>query len=81
MQEAIAEYDEAIRLDPQYADAYYNRGLVYEAEGKKAEAIADFEQHITLTNDRQSIKRSRQLIEELSKWCELAPIMVLLFNC
>ena len=27
LEEAISEYDEAIRLDPQLADAYNNRGL------------------------------------------------------
>jgi tetratricopeptide (TPR) repeat protein len=27
---AIEDYDEAIRLDPQYAQAYYNRGIAYE---------------------------------------------------
>ena len=26
---AIDDYDEAIRLDPQFASAYYNRGLAY----------------------------------------------------
>ena len=27
--EAIAEYHEVIRLDPQHAEAYYSRGLAY----------------------------------------------------
>ena len=40
--EAIADYTEAIRLNPEYAAAYYNRGVVYEKQGKQAEADADY---------------------------------------
>ncbi|MCL4389359.1 AAA family ATPase [Candidatus Marsarchaeota archaeon] len=29
MQEAIAEYNEAVNIDPKYADAYFNRALTY----------------------------------------------------
>jgi tetratricopeptide (TPR) repeat protein len=28
-------YDEAIRLDPQLADAYYNRGVACESQGQQ----------------------------------------------
>jgi tetratricopeptide (TPR) repeat protein len=45
---AIADYNEAIRIDPDFAFAYCNRGL---ARGNKREydrAIADFEQAIRL---------------------------------
>ena len=39
---AIQDFGEAIRLDPQDAKAYYNRGLMYEALGKSTEAEQDF---------------------------------------
>jgi tetratricopeptide (TPR) repeat protein len=39
---AIDEYTEAIRLKPDYADAYYNRGNAYVGQGKLDKAIADF---------------------------------------
>ena len=41
-QKAIEQYDHAIRLDPEYANAYYNRGNAYGAMGKSAEAARDF---------------------------------------
>ena len=63
----ISIHQRAIRLDPQYASAYYNRGLTYRMEGKKAEAIADLEEFITLTIDPDLIEVARQYIEELSK--------------
>ena len=39
---AIYDYDEAIRLDPEYAKAYNNRGLTYQSLGKVEEAERDF---------------------------------------
>jgi len=44
---ALADYEEAIRLDPNYAIAYNNRGLVLKRKGKK-EALADFDEAIRL---------------------------------
>ena len=41
-EQAIQYYDEAIRLDPNYAKAYYGRGLAYEEIGEEAKAAADF---------------------------------------
>ena len=38
---AIADYDKAIQLKPDYAAAYYCRGLALKGQGKKTEAIAD----------------------------------------
>jgi Flp pilus assembly protein TadD len=40
--EAMRYYDEALRLQPNYADAYYNRGTVLFAKGRVDEAIADW---------------------------------------
>jgi tetratricopeptide (TPR) repeat protein len=45
---AIADYDEAIRLDPKYATAYYNRGVIYGDIGQRERAIADYDEAIRL---------------------------------
>ena len=45
---AIAEFTEAIRLDPQYDAAYHNRGHVYAERKDYAKAIADFNEAIRL---------------------------------
>jgi tetratricopeptide (TPR) repeat protein len=45
---AIADYDEAIRLDPKNADSYVNRGLAYDRKGEHDRAIADYDEAIRL---------------------------------
>ena len=39
---AIADYTEAIRLEPENAQAYHGRGSAYEAKGDHKRAEADF---------------------------------------
>ncbi len=48
---AIADYNEAIRLKPDYAFAYNNRGLAKYDLGNKQEAIADYNEAIRLKPD------------------------------
>ncbi len=47
---AIADYSQAIRLNPDYAEAFNNRGLAYSLSGKTemAKAIPDYSQAIKL---------------------------------
>jgi tetratricopeptide (TPR) repeat protein len=45
---AIADYDEAIRLDPKNAKAYYNRGASYYDKGELDRAITDYGEAIRL---------------------------------
>src|SRR5262245_38383663 len=45
---AIAEYDEAIRLDPRYADAYFARGYAWNEQKQFDRAIADYTEAIRL---------------------------------
>src|SRR5215510_9047323 len=45
---AIADYDQAIRLDPKNAVAYYNRGNAWWGKGDLDRAIADYDQAIGL---------------------------------
>ena len=45
---AIADFTEAIRLNPQFAWAYWGRGHVYEVNRDFDKAIADFTESIRL---------------------------------
>jgi tetratricopeptide (TPR) repeat protein len=45
---AIAEYNEAIRLDPKYAQAYSSRGLAYDHKGDLGRAEPDYDEAIRL---------------------------------
>lgn len=51
-QKAIADYNQAIRLDPNYAPAYYNWGLIYQQLGDKTKALEDFRQAATLARQQ-----------------------------
>ncbi len=46
---AIADYTEAIRLDPNYAKAYNNRAMAYQAKRDLNRAIADFSAAISIS--------------------------------
>jgi tetratricopeptide (TPR) repeat protein len=41
-EEALAEYDKAIGLDPHHAEALYSRGLLYQSQRQHELAITDF---------------------------------------
>ena len=43
---AIADFDEAIKLDPEYALSFYNRGCAYAMKGQHDRAIADYDEAI-----------------------------------
>jgi len=45
---AILDYDQAIRLNPEYAEAYNNRGYAYYWIGDATHAIADYSRSIEL---------------------------------
>jgi tetratricopeptide (TPR) repeat protein len=45
---ALVEYNQAIKLDPNYADVYYSRGAIRYELGDKQGAIADYNQAIKI---------------------------------
>ena len=46
---AIEDYNQAIRLNPDYANAFINRGNVYRKGGQYDRAILDFDEAIRLS--------------------------------
>jgi len=51
-EEALAEFDRAIALDPHYAEALYNRGLLHQREKQHQLAVEDFTSANGLTPQR-----------------------------
>lgn len=51
LKEAIEEYDKAIRLSPNFAEAYNNRGVAKDELGQYTEAIKDYSKAIELKSD------------------------------
>jgi uncharacterized caspase-like protein len=45
---AIADYNQALRINPQYAAAYLGRGVAWEMKGNLDRAIADFNQALRI---------------------------------
>ena len=61
--DAIADYDEAIRLQPDHASAYYNRGNAKYALGEYEAAITDYDEAIRLQPDYVLAYNNRGLIK------------------
>ena len=63
---AIADYDIAIRLNPDYAEAYYNRGLAKYDLGQHFAAIADYDIAIRLNPDDADAYNNRGVAKRSS---------------
>ena len=57
--EAIANFNRAIAMDPDNADAYHSRGIAKDGQGDYAGAIADFDHAIALAPDDTDIYHNR----------------------
>ena len=60
--EAIAEFTEAIELDPELALAYANRGFAYATKGELDSAIADLDKVIEVSTNPDLIQAAREAI-------------------
>jgi tetratricopeptide (TPR) repeat protein len=76
---AIADYGQAIRLDPRFVDAYRNRGAAYFNQGAYDKALADYEAAIRLDPreaggyaDRCSVRAITAKAEEAKPDCDKA---------
>jgi lipoprotein NlpI len=60
---AITAFDEAIKIDPKFAPAYFNRGFAESLQHQGAEAIADYTQAIALDPNYKEAYYQRGSIE------------------
>ena len=58
----MADYTQAIRLDPKYLPAYANRGYVYYLLKDFESALADFDKILELDPQNADAKKSREVI-------------------
>jgi predicted O-linked N-acetylglucosamine transferase (SPINDLY family) len=59
LEEALANFDGAIRLKPDYADAHYNRGVVLAGLKRLEEALAAYDEAIRLKPDHAMAYNNR----------------------
>ena len=82
-QGALADFNKAIEIKPDLADAYHQRGRVLNAQGKYAEALADINKANELdptldiwaarSSSYYSLGRYAEAIVDETKYIELAP--------
>jgi tetratricopeptide (TPR) repeat protein len=56
--EAIAQYQQALRLDPSSSAAHHNLGLVLQGQGRSQEAMAEFRAALQLQPDYESAEHN-----------------------
>jgi tetratricopeptide (TPR) repeat protein len=64
---AVGAYTKAIRYQPFYTMAYYNRGLSYMKLGRVERAKADFNEVLRRENDNKQARSLRDQALELSR--------------
>lgn len=67
MGKALTDFNHCIAVDPHAPGPYFNRAAVYDAMGKRLEAVADLERFMELT-DNENWKKSAQDI--LKAWAD-----------
>jgi Flp pilus assembly protein TadD len=64
--QAVRHWNEAIQIDPDYAEAHYNLGVVFAQQGKLDEAITQFKKTLELRPDYPGA--SENLAKAQSLW-------------
>ncbi|TRZ88823.1 MAG: tetratricopeptide repeat protein, partial [Methanosarcinales archaeon] len=62
---AIKEFEQAIRLAPDWPDVYYNLGMVQEKAGKYRDAITSLKQYLRLAPNASDAATVKSLINKL----------------
>jgi tetratricopeptide (TPR) repeat protein len=67
LQGAIADYNSALKINSNYADAYNNRGLARSDVGDKQGAIADLQKAAELFQQQGNTQLSQTILEYIKK--------------
>lgn len=65
MDQALAQFDRAVKENPNLADAYYYRALVYLNQDKKPLAKADLQKLLELDPNNKYAKDAREMLKDL----------------
>ncbi len=71
--QAIFSYQKALKIDPHYADAYNNLGVLYYKKGKYREAIEELKKATEITPDYPGVQFLEKSISELEREVEKRP--------
>jgi tetratricopeptide (TPR) repeat protein len=72
--EAIKWYSEAVKKRPDFSDAYYNRGLVYQILEKNEEALVDFSKAFALDDKfAPALFKKAEMLQTLQRFDEAIP--------
>lgn len=61
----LDQYNRAIELDPTYAPAYFNRGVLYYTQGPRERAIEDFQTYLALNPEGDFADEAREYIADI----------------
>lgn len=62
---ALADFNTALNLDPDYAPAYFQRGILHYTRAERELALADFQTYLELAPDGERADLSQQYIESI----------------
>ncbi len=71
--QALFSYQKALEIDPRYADAYNNLGVLYYKKGRYGEAIEELKKAIEITPDYPGARFMEKSISELEREVEKRP--------
>lgn len=63
--DAIKEFEQAIKLAPDWTDVYYNLGMVQEKAEKYSDAVTNLEQYLRLAPNASDAETVKTLINKL----------------
>ena len=72
IEEAIAAFDRMLRLNPDFAEGYYNRGVAFSELGQTQEAVQDYSRTVELNPDFYNAHLNLGLVLESLGHCDQA---------